>query len=452
VAIYYLGMKTFGRARGKGGSRATSGAAYRAGERIRDERSGAVYDHRRRQDVVHKEIVLPARLAAAGPALDWARNRSALWNAAEIAERSANARVAREFTVALPHELTPERRRVLARRFAQEISDRYGSAVDLAIHAPRGDPRNFHAHLFTTTREITPQGLGPKTTLELSGTERHRRGLARWAEELTSIRGRWVMLANEALKEAHIEARITPPSRAEALHRVSEPRLPLAIYHMERRGVRSFVAERIRERHRAARAALQPGWAEQNDRSDHDTARSSARAGRVIMEQIRARVQEMGAALRGRFEEFRLSEKSARPIEGFERERTPVPIPDQRRTVPQHLQQTSLSQAAPRRQTREASTLRSDELASQSARKWAADRRAGRWGPETSLEEARQESARRWLAYREAALREGHDPSKSESASKGTESHQAGPGTGADRSRDTPARESAHGNDYDLGL
>lgn len=246
MAIYYLGMKTFGRARGKGGSRATSGAAYRSGERIRDERSGAVYDHRRRQDVMHKEIVLPARLGAAGPALDWARSRSTLWNAAEIAERNANARVAREFTVALPHELAPERRTVLARRFAQEISDRYGSAVDLAIHAPRGDPRNFHAHLFTTTREITPQGLGPKTTLELSGTERHRRGLARWAEELTSIRERWGTLANEALKDAHIEARITPLSRAEALQRGSQPRLPLAVYHMERRGVRSFVAERIR--------------------------------------------------------------------------------------------------------------------------------------------------------------------------------------------------------------
>jgi hypothetical protein len=423
VAIYYLGMKTFGRARGKGGSRATSGAAYRAGERIRDERSGAVYDHRRRQDVMHKEIVLPARLAAAGPALDWARSRSTLWNAAEIAERSANARVAREFTVALPHELAPERRTVLARKFAQEISDRYGSAVDLAIHAPRGDPRNFHAHLFTTTREITPQGLGPKTTLELSGTERHRRGLARWAPELTSIRERWVTLANEALKEAHIEARITLPSRAEALQRVSEPRLPLAIYHMERRGVRSFVAERIRERHRAAWAGLQPGRAEQTDRND--IARSSTRVGRTIMEQIRARVQEMGAALRGRLQEFRLAEKPERRIEGFERERHTLPAPEQRRTAPPHLQQASLSQAAPSPKTREASTLLSDDLASESARQWAADRRAGRWG---------------------------HDSSSPQPACKGTEYHQSGPGIGADRSRDAPARKRAHGHDYDLGL
>ncbi len=416
MAIYYLGMKSFGRARGKGGSRATSGAAYRAGERIRDERSGAVYDHRHRRDVMHKEIVLPARLVAAGPALDWARNRSALWNAAETAERNANARVAREFTIALPHELAPERRTVLARRFAQEISDRYGSAVDVAIHAPRGDPRNFHAHLFTTTREITLQGLGPKTALELSGTERHRRGLPRWTEELTSIRERWATLTNEALKEAHIEARIAPPGRADAIQRLSEPWLPLAIYHMERRGVRSFVAERIRERHRAASASLQPGWAKQTDRGDNDITQPSRRAGRAIVEQVRIRVQEMGAALRGQF------------------------------------QRASVFQAAPSPETHPTSMLRGDDLASESARKWAADRRAGRWGPEASLEDTRQESARKWLAYRQALIREGHDPSSPEFVRNGTGYHRSGPASGTNRSHDAPAHESTQGHDYDLGL
>lgn len=255
MAIYFLGMKTFGRARGTRGSRATSGAAYRAGERIRDERTGAVYDYRRRRDVLHKEIVLPAGVAAGGAAPDWARDRSALWNAAESAERARNARVAREFTVGLPHELAPEQRTALARRFAQEIASRYGSAVDLVLHAPRGDPRNFHAHLLTTTREATAQGLGAKTTLELSGTERYRRGLARWAEERASIRERWATLANEALREARLEPRITAldraQARARALSHASEPRLPLAAYHMEQRGAYSFVAERIRERARA---------------------------------------------------------------------------------------------------------------------------------------------------------------------------------------------------------
>ena len=34
-------------------------AAYRAGERIRDERTGRVYDHTHRRDIEYKEILLP---------------------------------------------------------------------------------------------------------------------------------------------------------------------------------------------------------------------------------------------------------------------------------------------------------------------------------------------------------------------------------------------------------
>ncbi len=253
MAIYYLGMKTFGRSGGKRGSRATSAAAYRAGERIRDERTGAVYDHHRRRDVMHKEVVLPAKLARAGSELTWARHRASLWNAAEHAEGRRNARVAREFVVALPHELTHGQRTLLTRRFAQELADRYGNAIDIAIHAPRGDPRNFHAHLLATTREITPDGLGPKTTLERSGTERHRLGLPRWREETRAIRERWATLANQQLENAHIAARVVPG--AERSPRAATPRVPLMAFHIERRGERSFLAERVRAAYRARLAS-----------------------------------------------------------------------------------------------------------------------------------------------------------------------------------------------------
>lgn len=274
MAIYYLGMKSFGRARGKGGSRATSAAAYRAGERIRDERTGAVYDHRRRRDVLHKEIILPSRLTGAERELGWARARASLWNAAERAERPKNARVAREFTLGLPHELTGSQRTELARRFAQELSDRYHNAVDLVIHAPRGDPRNFHAHLLATTREIAPSGLGAKTTLELSGRARHALGLPKWSQEISAIRERWVDLANDALRAAHVRARIeyrTFGSLSTA--RELSSRLPLAAYHIERRGGRSFVAERIRELHRTRIAAAARAQAHRPD----DAAREAAR-------------------------------------------------------------------------------------------------------------------------------------------------------------------------------
>ena len=153
MAIYFLNMKTFGRSQG---SSAASAAAYRAGERIRDERTGRTYDHSERQDVMHKEILLPGEFAEDD--MTWARDRPSLWNAAESAELRKNARVAREYLVALPFELSPQQRLGLVRAFSQELSDRYGFAVDLAIHAPRNfpgsDPRNYHAHLLTTTREV----------------------------------------------------------------------------------------------------------------------------------------------------------------------------------------------------------------------------------------------------------------------------------------------------------
>ena len=70
MAIYFLNLKTFGRANG---SSAVSAAAYRAGERIRDERSGRTYDHSARKDVLHKEIILPSGVA--GEAEAWAQDR-----------------------------------------------------------------------------------------------------------------------------------------------------------------------------------------------------------------------------------------------------------------------------------------------------------------------------------------------------------------------------------------
>jgi ATP-dependent exoDNAse (exonuclease V) alpha subunit len=135
VAVYFLNMKTFGRANG---SSAASAVAYRAGERIRDERTGKTYDHSERQDVMHKEIVLPSKFAA--DEMAWARDRARLWNAAENSETRKNARVAREYLVALPVELSPPQRLKLVRGFSQELSDRYGFAVDFTIHAPRDFP------------------------------------------------------------------------------------------------------------------------------------------------------------------------------------------------------------------------------------------------------------------------------------------------------------------------
>jgi ATP-dependent exoDNAse (exonuclease V) alpha subunit len=251
MAVYFLNLKTFGRS---GGSSAVSAAAYRAGERIQDERTGRTYDHTDRGDVLHKEIMLPGSIEGAD--MDWARSRSQLWNAAERAETRINARVAREYLVALPVELDAAQRLALVRGFSRELTERYRFALDLAVHAPRdfpgSDPRNFHAHLLATTREITAQGLTVKTSLELNDAKRHSLGLGPAIHELLYVRERWATVTNEALRDAHIDARVDHRTlAAQGIDREPYPYIPRAAFEMERHGYRSAQAERLREDYRA---------------------------------------------------------------------------------------------------------------------------------------------------------------------------------------------------------
>ena len=233
------------------GRRATAAAAYRAGERLRDERTGQLFNFSRRRDVLHAEIFLPAQFD--GAAVAWARNRERLWNTAEHAEKRHNSRVAREYQVILPFELSPVQRVALARTFSREIADRYKVAVDLAVHEPRsdGDPRNFHAHLLTTTREITPAGLGAKSGLDMHAVERRRRGLSDHRQEYVNVRERWAALTNQALREAHIDGRVDHRSlAAQGVDREPLPAIPLMHLKMEQRGLPSPLAERLRAEYR----------------------------------------------------------------------------------------------------------------------------------------------------------------------------------------------------------
>lgn len=251
MAIYFLNLRNFGRSTG---SSAVSAAAYRAGERIRDERTGRTYDHSDRQDVLHKEIMLPNQFSA--DEMSWAKDRSNLWNSAESAEARSNARIAREYLIALPAELSPQARIDLVTGFSRELVERYRFALDIAIHAPRdfpgSDPRNFHAHLLATTRELTSEGLGAKTTLEWSDTHRRQSGMGPAVGELLHVRERWAMAANSALQQAQVDARIDHRSlQAQGIDREPQARIPRAAFEMERHGYYSFVAERIRAEHEA---------------------------------------------------------------------------------------------------------------------------------------------------------------------------------------------------------
>jgi hypothetical protein len=307
------------------GRRATAAAAYRSGERIRDERTGELLNHTRRRDVLHAEILLPAHFE--GEHVAWARNRERLWNTAEHAEKRHNSRVAREYQVTLPAELDAVRRVALARAFAREIADRYKVAVDLAVHEPPagGDPRNFHAHLLTTTREVTPAGLGAKAGIDMDLRERRRRALPDHRQEYISLRERWATLTNDALREANIDARIDHRSlAAQGLDREPRPSIPLMHLKMEQRGLPSQVAEglRARYRERVARRLERQQARERPDaalgeRQAAGSAAVTAIAGADV-EEIRRQAREAWLQLRSK--EQHASAHSSERGKGGERE------------------------------------------------------------------------------------------------------------------------------------
>jgi hypothetical protein len=244
MAIYHCQVKPVSRAKGQS---ATAGAAYRSCSKIRDERTGEVFDYTRKRGLEHSEIVLSTQ--AAKRDIQWARDRSQLWNAAEAAELRKDGRPAREYEVALPFELTKTQRIELARTFAQDLANRHQCAVDVALHKPhrRGDSRNFHAHLYATTRQVTPTGLGAKTYIERSDTDRAKLSLPPGKDEITTIRERWAEATNKALEAAQSKARVDHRSlEAQGIDRTPGRHKGPAIKALEARGEKSTVVERIK--------------------------------------------------------------------------------------------------------------------------------------------------------------------------------------------------------------
>jgi hypothetical protein len=73
-----IDVKTIGRRQGRS---AVAAAAYRSGERLYNERQDKTHAYTRKQRALHSEVLAPAG------APDWARNREALWNGVEGAEK-----------------------------------------------------------------------------------------------------------------------------------------------------------------------------------------------------------------------------------------------------------------------------------------------------------------------------------------------------------------------------
>jgi len=81
----------------------------------------------------------------------------------------------------------------------------------VAIHAPHseGDQRNWHAHILTTTRAVTAEGLGAKTRV----LDDQKTGPA----QVKELRSLFAEMTNQALERQGLEQRVTEKSYASIL-------------------------------------------------------------------------------------------------------------------------------------------------------------------------------------------------------------------------------------------
>lgn len=231
MAIYHFSVKPISRSNGRS---ATAAAAYRAGEKIYDERTGETFDYTRKTGILVSEIVTPEAVQIP----EWATDRERLWNEAERAETRINSRVAREAEIALPHELPPEAREELARSLAQLIADRYKVPVDYSIHEParNGDDRNHHAHILFATREIDGDGFGKKTRV----LDAHETG----PDEIDKLRFDWAELVNRSFERAGIAERVDPRTlEAQGIDRDPTQHLGPDATALERKGQETILGD-----------------------------------------------------------------------------------------------------------------------------------------------------------------------------------------------------------------
>lgn len=189
MAIYHLHVQTIGRG---GGKSAVAAAAYRSTSKLVDRETGIVCDYTRKEKALDAGIIAPENSP------EWVYNRDELWNGVQEKENRKNSQFAWEYDVAIPHEVSKEKKQIIA-EFCKKNFVSQGLICDWAIHAPgkKGDQRNIHAHIMVTTRKMTAEGWGEKFRVGESNKMSDRQN---W---LNQVRESWAEVCNLELKNLY---------------------------------------------------------------------------------------------------------------------------------------------------------------------------------------------------------------------------------------------------------
>lgn len=323
MASFHCSVKSVSR---KTGRSAPAAAAYRAGERIVNDRTGRINDFRyKARGVLHKELVFPEGTPLVG--------RAGIWNLAEAAEKRHDAKVAREYELALPHELSHGQWVEVARDFGRAVVERYGVFADVCLHAPnvKGNQKNYHAHILTSTRKYTGKGFGEKTRiLDRASTSRI---------EVDAIRAIWAKICNAALERIGSKERVDHRTlKAQGIEREPTIHIGPAATDMERRGVKTDLGdinrralagdemevEKARSNVRKMRSGMHDARKKYADRKAAAAAaevkrQQEAKERREVYQKYLAEEQEREAQKRQREEQARREEEARRPRRGMSR-------------------------------------------------------------------------------------------------------------------------------------
>lgn len=199
MAIFHFSTKVFSRSptvKNPRGQSAVAAAAYRAGARYTDARTEQVHDYTRKSAVDDTFLVCPHGTFS---------EPEKMWNAAESAENRKNSTVAREYEISLPAELSRDSQKQLAREMSEYISKKYNVGLQASLH--KLGTENPHVHVLTTTREVTPEGMGKKTRV----LDDRKTG----AEAIKEMRKHWAAICNRELERHNQPSRVDHRSHAE---------------------------------------------------------------------------------------------------------------------------------------------------------------------------------------------------------------------------------------------
>ena len=149
MAIYHLEAKVVSRGTGRS---AVAASAYLSCSKILNDYDRVQHDYTRKKGLVWQEIFLPEFAPS-----EW-KERGVLWNAVEENEKTKDSRLAREFVVALPIELSEAQWEKLLSDFISGTFVADGMCADVAIHDPYPPGHNPHAHIMLTVRPLDEKG------------------------------------------------------------------------------------------------------------------------------------------------------------------------------------------------------------------------------------------------------------------------------------------------------